>query len=334
MKHLISWTNTWLNYKKKIMKEANHNNTTADREIVITRVLDAPRELVFKVWTDPKHLINWFGPNGFTNTFHEVDIKPGGVWRFTMHGPNGMNFPNLVKFSKIVIPERLEYEHGSGDENDTNKFNVVVTFEEYELKTRLTMRSIFSSAEARDHVVKEHHAIEGGNQTLDKLELYISTQFNIRKQLKTKNMARVSTYLNFSNYTEKAFNFYKSVFGTEFLGDGITRFGSIPPSEEMPPLSEEDQKLILHVQLPILGGHILMGTDAPESMGFNLNFGNNVHINLEPDSREETKRLFDALSAGGTVTMELQDMFFGSYYGSCTDQYGVNWMVNFTETEK
>ncbi|MGZ3922067.1 MAG: VOC family protein, partial [Bacteroidia bacterium] len=137
--------------------------------------------------------------------------------------------------------------------------------------------------------------------------------------------------LNFRQDTEKAFNFYKSVFGTEFHGGGISRFGSAPHAEGMPELSDEDKNLILHVQLPILGGHILMGTDAPESFGFNLKFGDNIHINLEPDTREETKRLFDALSDGGTVTMELQDMFFGAYYGSCTDKFGVNWMFNCTE---
>lgn len=87
----------------------------------------------------------------------------------------------------------------------------------------------------------------------------------------------------------------------------------------------------MHVELKICGDHLLMGTDAPESMGFKLNFGNNVHINLEPDTKAETKRLFTALSASGNVTMELQDTFWGAYYGSCTDKYGVQWMFNFEE---
>lgn len=141
-------------------------------------------------------------------------------------------------------------------------------------------------------------------------------------------MATVSTYLNFKKETEQAFNFYKSVFGTEFSGMGIARFGDIPPQEGMPPLPEEDKNLIMHIELPILGGHLLMGTDAPESMGFQINYGNAFHISLAPDTREETKRLFDALSAGGQVTMPLDDMFWGAYYGSCTDKFGVNWMVN------
>ncbi len=143
-------------------------------------------------------------------------------------------------------------------------------------------------------------------------------------------MARVSTYLNFPRKTEEAFNFYKSIFGGEFGNDGVARFSDIPPSDEMPPLAEEDKDLIMHIELPLLGGHVLMGTDAPESMGFKVNFGNNSYINLEPDTKAETKRLFDGLSEGGVVTMELQQMFWGAYYGSCTDKYGVQWMFNCT----
>jgi PhnB protein len=144
-------------------------------------------------------------------------------------------------------------------------------------------------------------------------------------------MSRVSTYLNFSRNTEEAFIFYKSVFGGEFGGNGISRFGDMPPMDGMPPMAEEDKKLIIHIELAILGGHILMGTDAPESLGFTVTMGNNININLEPDTRAETKKLFEALSAGGTVTQELQDMFWGAYYGSCTDKFGVQWMVNCVE---
>lgn len=140
-------------------------------------------------------------------------------------------------------------------------------------------------------------------------------------------MARVSTYLNFVRETEAAFLFYKSVFGGEFMGE-ISRFSSVPPQPGQPPLSEADKNLVMHVALPILGGHVLMGTDAPESMGFKLNFGNNVYINLEPDTRSETDRLFAALSAGGKIEMPLQEMFWGDYFGCCADKYGVNWMFN------
>ena len=139
-------------------------------------------------------------------------------------------------------------------------------------------------------------------------------------------MARTSTYLNFSRDTEEAFAFYKSVFQTDYLGP-IHRFDSVPPNPGQP-LADEDKNLVMHVELPILGGHVLMGTDAPESMGFNCKPGNNIHINLEPDTREEADRLFTALAEGGKVEMPLQDMFWGAYFGSLTDRFRVRWMVN------
>jgi len=144
-------------------------------------------------------------------------------------------------------------------------------------------------------------------------------------------MARVNTYLNFPRNTEEVFNYYKSIFGGEFSGGGVGRFSDIPASEDMPPLAEADKNLIMHIELPILGEHILMCTDAPESMVFKLNSGNNIHINLEPDTKAETKRLFDSLSVGGKITMGLQVMFWGAYYGSCIDKFGVQWMFNCTE---
>lgn len=147
-------------------------------------------------------------------------------------------------------------------------------------------------------------------------------------------MASVSTYLNFARNTEEAFLFYKKVFGTEFQGDGIMRMGDVPPQEGVPPLDPKDKDLVMHVCLPILGGHQLMGTDAPESMGFNVSFGNNIYINLETDTRKETERLFNALSEGGKVTMPLTDMFWGDYFGSCVDKFGVQWMFNCTEKKK
>jgi PhnB protein len=146
-------------------------------------------------------------------------------------------------------------------------------------------------------------------------------------------MAKVSTYLNFPGNTAEVFTFYKTVFGGEFGGAGITRFSDIPETNGISSLSPEDKNLVMHVELPILGGHILMGTDAPESMGFKINVGNNIYLSLEPDTRAETKRLFDALSVGGEITMDLQVMFWGAYYGSCTDKFGIQWMFNCTEIQ-
>lgn len=142
-------------------------------------------------------------------------------------------------------------------------------------------------------------------------------------------MAQVCTYLNFSRNTEEAFNFYKSVFGGDFLDGKINRFGEIPAQEGMPPLPEQDKNLVMHVALPILGGHLLMGTDAPESMGFKVSQGNNVHILLYTDARAEADSLYKKLSAGGTSDMPMQDMFWGDYYGTLTDKFGIKWMVTY-----
>jgi PhnB protein len=143
-------------------------------------------------------------------------------------------------------------------------------------------------------------------------------------------MARVSTYLNFMGKTEEAFRFYASVFRTEFAGP-IQRMGAVPPQPGMPPLSDADKNAVMHVALPILGGHVLMGTDALESMGHTVTFGTNISINLEPDTRKETERLFAALAEGGKAEMALQDMFWGAYFGYLTDKFGVKWMFNCEE---
>ena len=118
------------------------------------------------------------------------------------------------------------------------------------------------------------------------------------------------------------------MFGTEFLFP-INRIGEVPDDENTPPLSESEKLLVMRVELPILDGHLLMGTDVLASMGHELKVGNNVTTNLEPDTREETDRHYDALSAGGQAGSGMHEMFWGSYWGSCLDRFGVRWMFNF-----
>lgn len=301
-------------------------NNIADREIRISRLLNAPIELVWEVWTNPDHIKNWWGPTGFTNTIHGMDLKEGGEWNLTMHGPDGADYKNKSIFKEIIPFKKIVYDHISGP-----RFLATIEFEAQGDKTFLRWHMLFESREVFIQTVKTFKADEGLQQNVDKLTHYLQSRANLHQQFKPNTMARVSTYLNFPGNTEEAFNFYKSIFGGEFGGGGLHRFGELPAQVGMPPLSDEDKKLILHAELPILGGHVLMATDAPESMGFKVEPGNNMHINLEPDTRTETKRLFDALSAGGKVTMELQDMFWGAYFGSCADKYGINWMFNCTE---
>lgn len=139
-------------------------------------------------------------------------------------------------------------------------------------------------------------------------------------------MAATSIYLNFTRHTEEAFTLYKSVFRTEFNGP-LMRMSDAPVDPKKP-LSEEDKNLVMHVSLMLPGGVELMGTDVPESMGFTVTMGNNVHINLLPDTKAEADRLFNALSEGGKVNMPMADAFWGDYYGSLTDKFGVQWMID------
>jgi uncharacterized protein YndB with AHSA1/START domain len=158
------------------MKEAQ--TPTADREILITRVFDAPRELVFQVWTDPKHVAQWWGPKGFTTTIQEMDVRPGGIWRLVMRGPDGTDYKNKIVFLEIVKPQRLVYKHEPEKGTELSTHETTVTFESQDspgaTKTKVTMRMLFASAAAREHIVKKYNAIEGGNQTLDRLAEHLA----------------------------------------------------------------------------------------------------------------------------------------------------------------
>ena len=142
-------------------------------------------------------------------------------------------------------------------------------------------------------------------------------------------MTTANPYLNFNGNTEEAFNFYKSVFGGEFLA--IMRFKDNPACGN---IAETDQNRIMHIALPITKDTVLMATDSLESMGQKLTVGNNFYICLAPDSKGEADRLFNELSAGGKVEMPIQDMFWGAYWGSFADRFGVQWMINYDTNQK
>lgn len=138
--------------------------STADRELAQTRIYDAPRELVWKAWTEPEHLANWWGPYGFTNTIYEMDVRPGGLWRLVMHGPDGRDYQNEMVYLEVVKLERIVYDHTSHP-----LFRATVTFEDLAGKTKLTMRMVFESVESRNQTVKVFKADEGLTQTLSRL---------------------------------------------------------------------------------------------------------------------------------------------------------------------
>jgi PhnB protein len=142
-------------------------------------------------------------------------------------------------------------------------------------------------------------------------------------------MATINPYLNFKGITEQAFNFYKSVFGGEFMT--LQRFKDTPEAGKIP---ANEREKIMHVSLPIGKGNVLMGTDALESMGQKLTIGNNFYISINAESKEEAEKLFSGLSAGGKIEMPLQDAFWGAYFGMFTDKFGIQWMVNYDYKQK
>jgi uncharacterized protein YndB with AHSA1/START domain len=156
---------------------ASHN-IDLDRDpqaMIVMREIDAPRTLVFEAWSDPKHLARWWGPDGFTTTTSAFDMRPGGVWRFVMHGPDGRNYDNRITFDEIVKPERIRYHHGGGEDVEPVQFRTTVTFEELgSRRTRITLHAVFPSAAERDRVVKEYGADKGAVQTLARLADYVA----------------------------------------------------------------------------------------------------------------------------------------------------------------
>ena len=198
---------------------------TTDREMVITRILDAPRELVWKAVTNPQHVTQWWVPDGFTDTLGKMDFRVGGEWKHTMHGPDGKDYPNKSTFTSIVKPERIEYSHGGSRKGDPEaQFDASWTFEALDKQTRVTMRAVFPTTEARDAAVKIYNAIEGGKQTLAHLAEYLLTMETCGEKPGSSRqeaahgkgiVAQINPYLFFEGRCEEAIEFYRKTLGAE-----------------------------------------------------------------------------------------------------------------------
>ena len=149
----------------------NKKNNTKDRELFLSRTLNAPVELVWEVWTDPKHIANWWGPNGFTNTISKMEIRPGGEWDLVMHGPDGTDYINKSVFREVVLHKRIVFEHVNYPHHITT-----VEFEARGEQTFLSWRMVFDSAEILEEVAKKHGAVEGMKQNVEKLEKYLAAR--------------------------------------------------------------------------------------------------------------------------------------------------------------
>lgn len=308
-----------------------------NNQIKIERSFLAPLDLVWSAWTEADILDQWWAPKPYRVVTKSASFTEGGQWHYYMLSPEGEKHWCLFDFEVIRpqeffsgidafcdenavvndIKPRVKWDNKFSHAKDRTQVNIVMQFDTFQdLETIISMG--FK---------------EGFTACMANLDQYISAQFYLRKQHKSNDCARTATYVNFPGNTEEVFLFYKSVFKTEFV-NGIHRFGEIPNNPGNLPVAENIKHMVLHVELPLLGGHILMGTDAPKEMGFTLTRGNNMHIQLEPESRAEAERIFQELSAGGHIDMPLQDMFWGAYYGSFTDKFGINWMVNHQNSNK
>lgn len=302
-----------------------------NNQIMVDRSFNAPLDLVWAAWTEAEILDQWWAPKPWKTETKSMDFRVGGHWLYAMMGPDGEKHWSRADY--VAITHQKEFTAYDGFCDEEGNANTQLPRNKWENSfnaqgdsTLVHILLTFDSFEDLETIIQMGFK-EGFTAGLENLDQYIESQFYLRKQNKPNTVARVSTYLNFPGNTEEAFNFYRKVFRSEFI-NGIKRFEDVPEDHEHPPMSETVRKMVLHVELPILNGFILMGTDAPKEFGFTVTPGNNMHINLEPDSREEATRLFNELSENGKVEMPIQDMFWGAYYGSLTDQYGINWMIN------
>ena len=298
---------------------------TDPRSIIGTRVFDAPRELVFSAWTDPKHLAQWWGPDGFTTTTSAFEFRAGGVWRFVMHGPDGRDYENRITFDEIVPPERIVYHHGGGDDVEPVQFNTTVSFEALGSgKTRLTMRGVFQSAKERDRVIKEYGADKGLVQTLARLGEYVAAMAPKTspqpppQRTDNETSMQVHPYLFFDGRCEEAIEFYKKALGAEVAT--LMRYKDGPEPSMCPPGSENK---VMHASFRI-GDTSVMASDGrntgkPVFQGFSLT--------IAAKSDAEAEKLFAALGDGGQVQMPLTKTFFSSRFGMVADRFGVSWMI-------
>lgn len=309
----------------------------ATNSIHVNREFDASVPLVWDAWTKPELLDLWWAPKPYRTETKSMDFRVGGRWLYSMVSPTDERHWCKADYLAVTPGENFQHIDAFCDEEGNTvsplpNTHWTVQFTAAEEKTLVTIKLEYQSLSDLEAIIQMGFK-EGFTMAMENLDQYLEARFRLHKENKTDNKARVSTYLNFPGNTEEAMLFYKSVFRTEFVGKGLQRFGEIPEGDGNPPIPDAIKDMILHVELPITGGHILMATDAPKEMGFTLNRGNNMHICIEPESREEAKRIFDELSSGGTVTMPLEDMFFGAYFGEFSDKYGINWMINYRNAE-
>ena len=304
-----------------------------DNTIHVQREFAAELDLVWDAWTKPELLDQWWAPKPYRTRTKTMDFREGGYWLYAMVSPENVEHWCKADYKKIEVKKSFTGLDAFCDENGNvntdfprSLWNNVFTAGATTTTVNVTVK--YNSLADLEKIISMGFK-EGFTMALGNLDQYLEAQAKLKSELRKDNTARVCTYLNFPGNTEEAFLFYQSVFKTKFGGRGIQRFGDLPADSKHPPVADAIKKMVLHVELPITGNHILKGTDAPKEMGFTIVRGNNMHISIEPSTMEEAKRVYEELSAGGIVEMPLQEMFWGGYYAGFADKFGINWMINF-----
>jgi len=294
---------------------AARNSIDLDRDpqaIVAMREFDAPRALVWEAWTDPKHLAQWWGPNGFSTTTSAFDMRPGGVWRFVMHGPDGRDYENRITFDEIVQPERIRYHHGGGGDVEPVQFRTTVTFEDLgSNRTRLTLHAVFPSAAERDRVIKEYGADKGAMQTLSRLADYVAHAFGLSRKFHSKEdnmptVQKITPCLWFDTEAEAAANHYVSIFKNSKIAK-IGRYG-----KEGKEVHGKEAGSVMAVEFEIEGQKFVALNGGPQ-----FKFDEAISFQISCETQAEIDHFWSKLTEGGK---EVQ-------CGWLKDKFGLSWQV-------
>jgi len=301
--------------------------------IKVVREFRADLAVVWDAWTKPELLDVWWAPKPYRTKTKSMDFRVGGSWLYAMVSPEDLYHWCKAEYEKIEDKKNFSGRDAFCDEDGNvdaafPRARFANVFREDGETTTVSITIVYDDLSDLEKVIQMGFQ-EGLSKALDNLDRYLAAQFRLRGENKKDQVPRVCSYLNFPGNTEEAFLFYRAVFQSEFGGKGIQRFGDLPADADRPPIDDVLKKMVLHIELPITGGHVLMGTDAPKEMGFTLTQGNNMNICIEPETRMEANRLFESLSAGGNIVMPMQDMPWDAWFGMFTDKFGINWMINF-----
>jgi PhnB protein len=286
-----------------------------EKVLVLTRVFDAPRELVFKAWIDPKHVAQWWGPHGFTNPVCELDARPGGAIRIHMRGPDGTIYPMTGVFHEIVEPERIVFTTRALEDADGNpglEVHETVTFTEEDCKTTITLRAVV--VRATPAAAGALAGMEAGwSQSLERLARFVCPESRKGESMK------LQPYLYFDGRTEEAIEFYRKALGAQEVM--VIRFKDSPDQSMTPPGAGDK---VMHASFRV-GDTTLLASDG-RCQGRSSFQGITLSLTVATDA--EAERLFAALAEGGQVQMPLTKTFFSSRFGMVADRFGVSWMVH------